>query len=55
MSALGLAPQYGQIGAGTPSILQALGQMGQAGAAQGASNLQGISSLAQLFRQLGWM
>jgi hypothetical protein len=55
LAALGLAPGYGQIGAGSPSLMQAYGQMGQTGAAQGAANLQGIASLADLARKMGWI
>lgn len=55
LGSLGMAPGYGQIGAGSPSIMQAYGQMGQTGAAQGGANLQGIASLAELFRKMGWM
>lgn len=55
MAALGLAPGYGQMGQGTPSILEALSQQGQTAAQQGAANLTGISSLAKLFYDMGWM
>jgi hypothetical protein len=55
MAAMGLAPNPAQATSAAGNLLNYAGGLSEMASRQGASNLQGIAGLADIFSRLGWM